>query len=313
MAKLNIKAPHESRAAKVREEILSTQGKISEMSGIVDIVDEKNKKEKAARSDLEKIRQERDALNRFLQDARHKQEKAGLDHDRFVKDRDAALSEAEKVRTSALADVKPFGILQLPSSDLDAISIDLTERKNVWQAKLDEKIEHEKKVGELNAEILKISALLDNLEKDLVTRREAYDNLVREYSELAESRQELFGEKDANQEEKCLAEAVGLAEKSMERAREAHGQMEREISVLKERIGLLKDKTEKREKELTQAAEGLNNRIQKAGFKDEADFASARMADKERESLADKEQTLTKGCGIFFCKRLFFLSGFHLT
>ncbi len=294
MAKLNIKAPHEGRAAKVREEIPSTQGRISEMSGIVDIVDEKSKKEKAARSDLEEFRQERDALNRSLQDARHKQEKADLDHDRLVKDRDAALSEAEKVRTSALADVKPFGILQLPSSNLDAISIDLTERKNVWQAKLDEKIEHEKKVDDLNAEILKISALLDKLEKDLATRREAYDNLVREYSELAESRQKLFGEKDADQEEKRLAEAVGLAEKSMEKARAAHGQMEREISVLKERIGLLKDKTEKREKELTQAAEGLNDRIQKAGFKDEADFASARMADKERESLADKEQSLTK-------------------
>ena len=80
----------------------------------------------------------------------------------------------------------------------------------------------------------------------------------------------------------------------MEKSNAAHGRIEKEIGVLKERIGSLKDKTEKRAKELAQAAESLNGRIKKAGFKDEADFLSARLSDEERGLLADEERALVK-------------------
>jgi len=294
LSKLNLEISTEGRAEKVHEEITSTQAKISETSGIVESADEKSKKEKAIQSDLEKFRQERDALSKALQAAKHKLEKAGLDHDRLVKDRDGILAEVEKTRASALSDVKPFGILQIPSSDLDAISNDLTKRKNAWQVNLDEKADHEKKAGDLKAQVLKITALLDSLEKELVTRRNARDQLIRQYSELAKSRQVLFGEKDTDQEEKGLAEAVSEAGKSLEESSDAHGRIEKEISVLKERIDSLKDKTEKRAKELTQVTESLNDRIKKAGFKDETDFLSARLNDEERGLLADHEKALVK-------------------
>ena len=294
LSRLNLEIPRESRAAKVREEIASTQAKISVTSGIVESVDEKSKKEKAIQSDLGELGRERDDLNKSLLDARHRLKTAGLDHDRLVKDRDVALADTKKAHDTALSDVKPFGILQIPSSDHDAVSKDLSERKNAWQAKLDEKTDHEKKTGDLKAEILRTTALLDSLLKELATRRDTRDKLVRQYSELAKSRQELFGEKDTDQEEKRLAEAVSEAEKSLAESSDAHGRIEREISVLKERIGSLKDKTENRAKELTQAAESLNDRIKKAGFKDETDFLSARLSEKDRGLLADQEEALVK-------------------
>ena len=294
LSRLNIEISPESRAAKVREETASAQAKISEISGIVEFADEKSRREKTIQSDLEKLRGERDALSKSLQDARHKLEKAGQDHDRLVRNSDAALAEAEKARASALLDLKPFGILQISSSDLDAISNDLTEQKDAWQAKQDEKTDHEKKVGDLKAESHKTSALLDSLERDLVTRRKERDDLAQLYSSLGKSRQELFGEKDADQEEKRLAGAIEQADKSLEKAREAHGQIEKEISALKEKTDLLKRKTGNRAKELTLAEKSLNDRIKKAGFKDEADFLSARLNDEERQLLTDKEKAQIK-------------------
>lgn len=292
LSRLNIQASPENRAARVLEEIASAQAKISKISGIVDIVDEKSKKEKSVQSDLEGLRGKRDALSKSLEDARHKLETAGIEHDRLAKDRDVASAETEKARSSAMLDLKPFGILQIPSSDLDAIFSDLNERKNAWQAKQYEKTDHEKKVGDLKAEILKISALLDSLEKDLVTRRKERDDLAQLYSLLGKSRQELFGEKDADQEEKRLTGAIEQADKSLEKAREAYGQIEKEISALKEKVDLLKGKTENRAKELMLAEKSLNDRIQKAGFKDEAGFLSACLNDEERELLTDKEKSL---------------------
>jgi exonuclease SbcC len=294
LSRLNIDTSPENRAAKVLEEIASAQTKISEISGIVAIADEKGKNEKSVQSDLEELRGKRDALNKSLQDARHILETAGLEYDRLVKDRDVALAEAEKAHASTLVDLKPFGILQIPSSDIDAIFSDLTERKNAWQAKQDEKTDHEKKIGALKAEILKIGALWDSLKKDLVTRRKERDDLTKLYSSLGKARQELFGEKDADHEEKRLAEAIEQADRSLERAREVHGQIEKEISALKEKIDLLKGKTEKRAMELTQAEESLSDQIKNAGFRDETDFLSACLSDQDRQLLTDKEKSLIK-------------------
>ena len=294
LSRLNIQTSPENRAAKVREEIASAQAKISEISGIVAIANEKGKKEKSAQTVLEKLREKRDNLCNALHGTRHKLKTVGLEHDRLVKDRDAASAETEKARASALLDLRPFGILQVSSSDLEAIFRDLTERKNAWQTKQDEKTDHEKKVGHLKAEIHKTSALLDSLEKDLVTRRKERGDLAQQYSSLGKSRQELFGEKDADHEEKRLAKAIEQAEKSLEKAREAHGQIEKEISALKEKIDLLKGKTGNRAKELTQAEKSLNDRIKKAEFKDEIDFLSACLSEEERERLADKEKSLIK-------------------
>jgi len=294
LSRLNIDTSPENRAAKVLEEIASAQAKISEISGIVAIAEEKGKNEKSVQSDLEELRRKRDALNKSLQDSRHILETAGLEYDRLVKDRDAALAEAEKARASTLVDLKSFGILEIPSSDIDAIFSDLNERKNAWQAKQDEKTDHEKKVSDLKVEILKISALLDSLEKDLITRRKACDDLAELYSSAGKSRQELFGKKDADQEENRLAEAIEQADRSLGKAREVHGQIEKEISALKEKIDLLKGKTEKRAMELTQGEESLSDQIKKADFKDETDFLSARLSDEDRQLLTDKEKSLIK-------------------
>jgi exonuclease SbcC len=294
LSRLNIQAAPEERAVKVREEMASVQAKISETSGVVAIAEEKGKKENLARTALDTLRVQRDNLDKALQDARHKLETAGLERERLIKDRDALADETEKARAAALKDVEPFGVRRIPSADLDAILSDLTERKNAWQAKQDEKTAHEKKIDELKAGMDKARALLDGLEKDLAIRRKDRDDLALQYESLSASRRELFGEKNADQEEKRLTDAVGQADKSFEKAREEYGHIEKEISALKEKIDLLKVKTGNRARELALAEGNLTERIKKTGFEDVADFLSACLSEEERELLADKEKSLFK-------------------
>ncbi|MBU1397673.1 MAG: hypothetical protein KKH85_02065, partial [Proteobacteria bacterium] len=115
-----------------------------------------------------------------------------------------------------------------------------------------------------------------------------------EYDSLCSSRRELFGEKNPDQEEKCLADAVDNAGKALEKAREEYGQIEKVISALKEKIDLLKARTVNRAKELTQADQKLMERIKKAGFEDETDYLSSRLSEEDRELLSDKEKCLIK-------------------
>lgn len=282
------------RAGKIREEIADVQAKIAETKGIVALVEEKGRQEKSAQTVLEKTRKTLDNAGKALQDARHKLETAGLTHERLTKDCDSLAEETQKARNDALKDVEPFGVSQIQSSSFDAILKHLTGRKDTWQAKEDEKTAQEKKTDELKAGIEKNNALLSNLEEDLAARRKDHDNLKIEYESLYASRRELFGEKNADQEEKHLANAVDKAGKVFEKAREECAQIEKEISALKEKIDLLKLKTGNRAKELAQAEQKLMERIKTAGFEDEADYLSSRLSEEERDILADKEKRLIK-------------------
>ena len=284
----------EARAAKVREALPGVRTKIVEAAGIIAAVEEKSKKEKSAQAALEKTRRTFDDSVKALQDAGHKLETAGLEHARLIKECDALTAEIDKARAAALKDVEPFGIVKIPSSGLEDILKDLTERKNAWEARQREKTGHEKKISDLKAGIDKDSALLGSLEKDLTARRKERSDLVTDYETLCSSRRDMFGGKSPDQEEKRLADAVEQAGKALEIARDEYMRMEKEIGALKEKIALLKGNMGRRADELAQAEQNLKERIKETGFEDEADYLSSCMAEDERQLLDEREKSLIK-------------------
>jgi exonuclease SbcC len=294
LSKLNIMASLEERAGKVREELAKIQVKITETSGIITIAEEKSKNEKLARTAMEKSRLKFDNSGKALQDAKHKFETAGLEHERLVRDCAILEKEIEKIRASALKDVKSFGIKDVSSNSLDDILKELTERKDTWKTKQDEKTVCEKKIGDLKAIIDREAALLAGLGKDLAARRKERGDLMGEYESLRSSRRELFGDKIPDQEEKSLADAVDKAGNALEKARREHEQIERDIIVLKGKIDLLKGNIDRRSVELERVEQNLKERIKGAGFEDEADYLSSRLSEEERELLAEKEQAILK-------------------
>ena len=294
LSKLNIRALSGERPGKIREELANIQVKITETSAIITSAEEKTKKEKLARTTMEKTRIEFDEIDKALREAKHKVETSGLEHERLAKDCAALGNEIEKIRVAALNDVEPFGIKDITSTAPDDILKDLTERENIWKVKQGEKIACEKKIGDLKAVIDRDAALLASLEKDLAARGKERGDLMGEYESLCSSRREIFGEKNPDQEEKRLADAVDNAGKAFEKTREEYGQIEIVISALKEKIDLLKARTGNRANELTQAHQKLIERIKKAGFEDEADYLSSRLNEEDREFLAEKERCLIK-------------------
>jgi len=294
MLKLNIKAGPEERAGKVREAIADAQSKIAEISGIIVAAEELNRKEKASHKNLEKLRMLLESSGKALHDARHNVDTAGREHERLIKKVEALGEELEKTRADALKDVEPFGIRQIPSTDLDTILKDLTERRDTWRARLDDKNELEKKIHNLEAGIDKDKALLEKLEHDLKTSRKDRENLMRQYESQSASRRELYGEKNPDQEEKRLTDAVNQAGKVLEKAREEHAKVEKALNSLKEKRDDLEKKTRTRAIELVQAEQNLTERIKKAGFEDETDYLSACLNEEERERLTQQEKTLIR-------------------
>jgi len=294
LLKLNIRAAAEGRAGKMCKELASVRMKMAETNATVKTAERKGKAEKTAQTALETIRTQFEKSGEALQEARHQLETAHREQERLIRERDVAVEETRKAHVAALRGVEPFGVADLPPTGLDAVLRDLTGRRDRWQAGQDKKTIAEKRIGDLGAALDKDSALLASLERDLAARCRDRDDLLRQVESLSDSRRQLFGERNADQEEKRLAEAVDRAGRTFEKVREEYGRIEKEIGVLKEKIALLREKTEKRAEELTQAEGNLTERIQKAGFADEAGYLSACLAGEVRERLAERETALVK-------------------
>ena len=294
LSRLKIEASPSERSGRIHDEIDDVRAKIAETTKIVSLVEEKGRQEKSTQAALEETRKIFDNTAKALQEARHKLESTGLDQERLNKECSVLATELEKTRAAVLEDVRPLGVSQIPPEGFDDLLKDLTNRKEAWQAKEAEKTSLEKKVDELKATIEMKQALLGKLEEDLASRRKDCDSLKGEYESLGASRRELFGEKNADEEEKRLAANVDQANVKLEKAREAYGLVEKEISALKEKIGSLQVKTAQRSTELDQTEQQLRERIQSAGFADEAEYLSSHLTEDERDALAEKEQNLLK-------------------
>jgi exonuclease SbcC len=256
--------------------------------------EEKSQKAQQAQVALEKIRVRLEKTDKVLQDARLKLQTAGLEYDALMQKENRLALEMENLRMELLGDVAPFGVEQIAATGFDALLKNLTERKDIWRAKQDEKAAREKKISDQNAAMEKEQALLSKLETDLAEMRRDRDTLMQGYESLSASRIELFGQKDTNVEEKRLADAVSQADKALEMARAGFAAIEKDISILQEKISSLKEKTDNRAVDLTMKEEQLTERIRRAGFEGEEDYSSSRLNEEELKTLMDKERSLNQ-------------------
>ncbi len=291
---LGMEVPPEERFEKVSDGIAATQANLSRIFKIVSTAEELGKQEKAERTELEKTRGKFENTAKALQEARHQLEMATREVERLTGEVKGQEDEVQGMRISVLKEVEPYGIGETRLDDLDAALEDLTGRRDSWIAKEKQKKDLEKRVGKCKAEIEKQGELLKLQEKALEERRTNDHALKAQHVALEKTRRDLFGEKNADREEKLLLEAVDRAVRAFDKSREDHGKAEREVGSLKEKTASLQEKTGNRSSELAEAERGLAERIKTAGFSGEAEYLLSRLTEEERDILAGRENALLR-------------------
>jgi len=294
LTKLPIQFDEQDRAVQVHAELARIRTELAEMSPLIGTAEAKIKREKSLQSALTESKDKLEKAELALREARHGLAAARLEQERLSREFGALKSQTEALRAAALKDVEAFGVDQLPAGSLDNILKDLTDRRDKWQARGEEKTSLKRRIAELNAEIEKEEALLSNLEREVAARRRDRDELAGQRETWSAERRELFGEKSPDAEEKLLRDTAAQVGAELEIVRAECAQRDQEAAALKEKIASLRERTATRAEEMT-AAEGLlMERLGRAGFTDEADFLSAWLAEEEREGLTEKELSLTR-------------------
>lgn len=299
--KLKIEVTPEMREIKISSECAAVQAGISEYSRVIEEVEGKNKKEKKVLKSLEAARKVSLESEKSLQEIRHKQATAEHDHERLVRECGIRSDETGKAKEEALRVIEPYGTYDKEmvaveglSDMLAGILESLTQRRNAWQERQNKKTGHENDIKAVMSEIEKIQMLVNRIDEDLQAKRKENDVLLKQAEAINKERQGLYGDKNADDEENRLADAVKSMEILMEKTREECGRVEQEVKSLRMRISSLTDSTRNRTGELELSEEGLITRLREAGFADEADYMRATLSESERDRLTKQADELKK-------------------
>lgn len=292
LARLDVLITGEDPVHDINQTQAAVKARIGEISGILSSAEDRSKKEKGIRTTLDRSRIKLDEIAGSRDDARQRAKAASLEAQQLIKAGEELEDQAQKALAVLLKDVEPFNVGDVSLDNLDKIWNALKDRKDRWEEKTEQKMVCVRKIEHIKAETAKIQALLDAFQTDMETRQKDLAAVEAEFGSLSASRHELFGDKETDSEEKRLAGAVKKTEGALEEARVAHGALEKEIAGLRERITSLQKRTGNRAGELAGMEKRLIERVRKAGFEDETDYASSRLTEEENRRLVEQENSL---------------------
>jgi len=145
---------------------------------------------------------------------------------------------------------------------------------------------------DIGAEQEKLQALLAEAEKILAEKSLLLRAKIGQRDELAAQRQELYGIRDPDLEEKRLAEALRQVGEAREKALQGHNRLQAELNGLNQQILKLTATVAGRQGQLAELESTFGTRLVEASFADEGAFLQASLPPAEFESLRQRVERL---------------------
>jgi len=243
------------------------------------------------RTELEVAGKAVNEAERSLQRQLHEHDNLTRFHQQLVENHQENCARCKEQLRELQDKLKPYlsadlQALTLPAALPQCIS-ELKSRQQQW-------LEAEAREQQLAATVQKLhnektrletqsSALEENLTHGLKRLKTSQESIER----LTTNRQELFGSKDPDIEERKRLEQRKLLEGQAEKLAASCEQLLQEQAKLSERQSSLQERVTTRESELRQYSQQFAQRLQLAGFTDEADYLASCM---EPDKLAEQQK-----------------------
>lgn len=260
------------------------------------IVIGKAKKQENQVSALEKAenqaREKCNETNNLLATAEEKLKTASAEQ----KDLDHELAAArEKHDTQAgeiVARLTPFGFYpdlcsgnSLAGQELNALRQKLNARLNSWKEHSLRKVEHDRALGMLDAEVVELRAFLEKGREAVQKRLAILDEASSSLGQKVGERKTMFGDLDPEAEEARLNAAVEQARDAEAAIREKYTGADRLLSGEKKAVEDLQTRLAARKAELLAQESSFSADLVAAGFSDEADFLHSRLSPDELQRI----------------------------
>lgn len=208
---------------------------------------------------------------------------------------DKIQSEFARLKQAVSAKLEPLGITEIPDADVSSLLESLRERLEAWQVQVNEKAEVEKQIAELESDLKRLDAVIETQSAALVEKQQHLESLKKECAARKKDRQKLYGDKDPDDEELDLNNAINDAEQAEKNINNLYHQLQRSLTSTKNEVGSLKKRIAQRETDLNTSEGDFSTGIENAGFADEKQFTEARLTAKERDDLIARAKKLDDG------------------
>ena len=196
-----------------------------------------------------------------------------------------------ELKRGASETLHPLGIEQIPDH-VSSLIRRLRERLEAWLSKVKEKAELETQMFGIGSELKRLEAVIDTRNNALRQAQERLEQLKGEYTAGNGERKAMYGDKDPDDEERRLNQAVAHAEGAEKQAQKRHQELLEELNRVKTQAVSLKQRITRRTTELEASEAVFSEKRHATGFPTEAQFLDARMAPDKKDALSRKARSL---------------------
>ena len=200
-------------------------------------------------------------------------------------------------RQSVSTKLLPLGITDIPETDIALMIDDLRDRLKAWQSHLKTKGGIEKQITGLSSEVKRLDAVIETQSSALTEKQNALASLKKEIATRGDDRRALYGEKNPDDEELRLNNAITNAEEAEKQDREQNNELQQKCNDAKARVESLKKRIDQRGPELNKLEEGFSAALAPVGFSNEEKFLAAILSAEQRSELTaaakDLDECLT--------------------
>lgn len=238
---------------------------------------------------------EREAQN-LLAQAEKQEAKATLEKQSAEQSLNEVMASLEQLRTTFESQrtaldsrLAPFG---LPTEDPNALLQSLRERLATWQQQTQQKTQLEKDLSQAASEGKRLEAIIQTQASALTEKANELATLRQTLEHLDTKRKDLYGEKQPDEEERRLDEALNQAEAREKTANEQFKALEQRLTEARTRIQSLREAIEQRAPELAALKSDFATALLPLGLADKATFLAARLSAAQREALNTQAKAL---------------------
>ncbi len=187
----------------------------------------------------------------------------------------------------------PFAAGNVPLPDETEQRIDeLSRLIDKVEDLIGRKAEIERQIADIDSEVKRLDAVIETQGTALAEKLEQLETLKKGLAAASAERQSLYGDKQPDDEERRLNQAVAAAESAEKQARERHHEHQQKWNTAKDRAASLKRRIEHQEPELKKLETEFSAAFAPVGFADEEQFLAARLSAERRAELTDTAKGL---------------------
>lgn len=202
----------------------------------------------------------------------------------------------EKISAGLKADLLSYGITEIPSGEdeTDSLRKTLKAKKDKWEDNERRKITINGQILTKQPEIAVADNVIKTREKEIAEKKKENTELLNLLKDLKLKREELFGSRIPDDEERSAEERIAATGSSVNESADILKQKEQLVTEITTRIKGYEEGIVKREESIASVRGNFMVLLGKNGFETEEEFLGSRMPAEERAALEERSRELEK-------------------